>query len=104
MPAASPPEPASNKESMPARIGGKYRPVRVIGRGGMSVVYEVEHEVTHDRLALKLLRSVDDPDSATVVRFRREARVSSVLKSDHVARVLDADVDAQLGGAPFLVM
>ena len=37
-------------------------------------------------------------------RFKREARASARIKSEHVVRVTDADVAPELGGAPFLVM
>ena len=80
-------------------------PMRVLGRGGMSVVYEVEHEFTRDRLALKVLKgSAASLDPVAVVRFRREARVSALLRSEHVVRVFDADISSELDGAPFLVM
>src|SRR5262245_1027311 len=91
-------------DALPGRIGGKYRPLRVLGRGGMSVVYEVEHEVTLDRLALKLMHASAEGISADgLTRFRREARVWSLLKSPHVVRVIDADIDRVLGAA-YLVM
>jgi eukaryotic-like serine/threonine-protein kinase len=90
---------------LPSTIGAKYRPVRVIGSGGMSVVYEVEHAFTKDRLALKVLKgSAASLDPVALARFRREARVSALVKSEHIVRVFDADVAPELGGAPFLVM
>jgi len=86
---------------LPAEIAGRYRPIRVVGRGGMGIVYEVEHIHTGQRLALKLLTS---QPGASVERFKREARATSAIKSDHIVRVTDADVAPELGGAPFLVM
>ena len=86
---------------LPARIGGKYRPLRLLGKGGMGAVYEVEHEHTGQRLALKILTQ---QPGASVERFRREARAASLIKSDHIVRVTDADLAPELGGAPFLVM
>jgi serine/threonine-protein kinase len=71
----------------------------------MSIVYEVEHDFTGDRLALKVLKgSAAELDPADLARFRREARVSAAVKSEHIVRVVDADVAPELGGAPFLVM
>jgi serine/threonine protein kinase len=86
---------------LPPRIGGKYRPLRLLGKGGMGAVYEVEHEHTGQRLALKILTQ---QPGASVERFRREARAASLIKSDHIVRVTDADVAPELGGTPFLVM
>ena len=86
---------------LPARIGGKYRPIRLLGKGGMGAVYEVEHEHTGQRLALKVLTQ---QPGASVERFRREARAASLIKSVHIVRITDADQAPELGGAPFLVM
>src|SRR4051794_12424620 len=89
---------------LPALIAGRYVPVRVIARGGMGVVYEVEHATTGERLALKVIDLGAGAPPEMLGRFKREARASARIKSDHVVRVLDADVAPELGGAPFLVM
>ena len=89
---------------LPAAIGRKYRPLRLIAKGGMGAVYEVVHANTGEHLALKLMlaRSLLTPE--LVERFRREARIHSSVKSEHVVRVVDADVAPELDEAPFLVM
>jgi serine/threonine-protein kinase len=104
---APPPESERKPRSagaLPAVIGGKYRPLRLIAKGGMGAVYEVVHANTGQHLALKLMlaRSLLAPD--LVERFRREARIHGAVKSDHVVRVVDADVASELDDAPFLVM
>jgi serine/threonine-protein kinase len=104
-PGGAGPAPATTAaHPLPAVIGGKYRPVRLIARGGMGAVYEVVHANTGEHLALKLMlaRSLLAPE--LVERFRREARIHSSVKSEHVVRVLDADVAPELDEAPFLVM
>jgi hypothetical protein len=88
----------------PEIIASRYRVIRELGRGGMGVVYVVEHIHTGDHLALKLLLGKADQDAQAVERFKREARASARIKSDHVVKVVDADVAPELGGAPFLVM
>jgi serine/threonine protein kinase len=95
---------AASAVQLPATISGKYRPVRLIAKGGMGAVYEVIHANTGEHLALKLMlaRSLLSPE--LVERFRREARISSSVKSAHVVRVVDADVAPELDDAPFLVM
>ena len=62
------------------------------------------HANTGERLALKLMlaRSLLTPE--LVERFRREARITSSIRDDHVVRVLDADVARELDDVPFLVM
>ena len=89
---------------LPAALGRKYRPLRLIAKGGMGAVYEVVHANTGEHLALKLMlaRSLLTPE--LVERFRREARIHSSVKSEHVVRVVDADVAPELDEAPFLVM
>jgi serine/threonine protein kinase len=89
---------------LPPVLGGKYRPLRLIAKGGMGAVYEVVHTNTGAHLALKLMlaRSLLAPD--LVDRFRREARIHSSVKSEHVVQVVDADVAPELDDAPFLVM
>ena len=89
---------------LPPLIGGRYQPLRLIGRGGMGLVYEVEHAHTGERLALKVLVSQSHASGASVDRFKREARASARIKSENVVRVIDADVAPELDGAPYLVM
>ena len=38
---------------------GKLRVVRLLGAGGLGAVYEVEHELTKHRRALKLLQDAE---------------------------------------------
>jgi serine/threonine-protein kinase len=82
---------------------GKYRLVRVLGRGGMGVVYlaeradqEFEHQV-----AIKLMpRGLETAE--TERRFRLERQVLARLEHPHIARLLDGGVTDE--GYPFLVM
>lgn len=69
-------------------IGG-YRVVRMIGRGGMGVVYEAVQASLGRPVALKVLRPelADDPDF--VARFRREARLQASLEHPHVLSVYE---------------
>jgi serine/threonine protein kinase len=85
-------------------ISGRYKPLRVIAQGGMATVYEVEHVRTGERLALKVLTWGVGAPREVLERFKREARASAQIKSQYVVRVLDADVAAELDGAPILVM
>jgi eukaryotic-like serine/threonine-protein kinase len=83
-------------------LGGKYYLEEVIAEGGMGVVVAARHLVLGERVAVKLLRSslFDRDDSAR--RFLREARAMARLRSDNIARVLDAGEGPS--GAPYLVM
>src|SRR5262245_25167383 len=90
--------------NLPAVIASRYLPVRLIAKGGMGAVYEVEHARTGEHLALKVLLSGVGASADLLERFKREARASARIKSEHVVRVIDADEAPELDGAPFLVM
>jgi serine/threonine protein kinase len=88
----------------PAVIGGRYRVLSTLGRGGFGVVYLVEHVNTGDRLALKVLYGAASRDPTSLERFKREARASAKVRSDNVVKIVDADAAPELDGAPYLVM
>lgn len=71
------------------QIFGRHRILRVLGRGGMSVVYEAVHVDIGQRAALKLLH----PALATQVgyreRFFREALAASKVQHPGLVRVSD---------------
>ena len=76
------------------RIGSElagYRIERLLGRGGMSVVYLAEHVRLRRKVALKLLA----PDLASDERFRerflRESRLAASLDHSNIIPIYDAD-------------
>ncbi len=71
-----------------------YRVERVIGRGGMGVVYEAVQISVKRRVALKVLRPELAGDPAFVDRFRREARVQASLEHPNVVEVYDVGESA----------
>jgi serine/threonine-protein kinase len=83
-------------------VAGKYRLVRVLGEGGMGIVYEARHVRLRQRLAIKMVRPVLATRHNVVLRFEREARAAAQLRSVHVAKVID--VDATADGVPYIVM
>ena len=84
---------------------GKYRLIRLLGEGGMGVVFEAVNIATEGGVALKMLKpggGEDDGSSARTARMSREARAIARVKSRFVGRVLDfAQTDT---GAPVLVL
>jgi Protein kinase domain/WD domain, G-beta repeat len=79
---------------------GPYRIVRELARGGMGAVYEVEHEATGARYALKTLRFEALGDAQARRRFAREALALAEVHHPHVVRVHAADLEAS---PPYLV-
>lgn len=74
------------------RLGG-YRLLRMLGEGGMGLVYLAEQEQLGRLVALKLIRPELSASPSVVERFRREARAIARLRHPHVVTVLDAGED-----------
>ena len=84
-------------------IAGRYRIVRLLGRGGMGAVYEAIDEQTKRARAVKLMLEHKVDDAEARGRFEREARIAGGINSSLVVDVLDAGVDIERG-MPYLVM
>ena len=77
-------------------LGGKYRLLSQIGKGGMGTVWEAVELKLNRRVALKVIkpRGKDGKPSTTAVgRFLREFRAMSRLRSPHVVTVYDHGSD-----------
>ncbi len=82
-------------------LGGRYRLVRLLGKGGMGAVFEAEHTLIGRRFAIKVLLPGLVAEAGAVERFQKEAQACGRLASDHVVAVTDFGF---VEGAPFLVM
>ena len=70
-------------------LGGRYRLLERLGRGGMGTVYRAVHTLMDKRVAVKVLRGDHADDPEAVARFHREARSASRLDHEHCIRVTD---------------
>lgn len=70
-------------------IDGKYQIVRVIGEGGMGVVYEGLNTRIHRRVAIKVLHASLAGTGDVVARFEKEAQAAGRIGSKHIVEVLD---------------
>lgn len=83
-------------------LAGKFRVVSRLGEGGMGAVYEIEHELTKHRRALKLLHKSMAELPSVVERFLREASAAGRVGNPHIVETFDAGVLDT--GEPYLVM
>jgi serine/threonine-protein kinase len=83
-------------------LGKKFLVRRVIGAGGMGVVYEVEHVITKKLGALKLLHRSLASQPRAVERFVREASAAARIENPHIVETYDA---GELpSGEPYMFM
>lgn len=90
-----------NESSLPVAEFGPYRLKKVLGHGGMGVVYLAEREDLESLVAIKILRDAW-LSPARRERFAVEERTLAQLNHPFIARLYDADTTAD--GTPFFVM
>ena len=98
--AHAPPAPAADP-LIGMIVADRYRIVEAIGRGGMGIVYKVEHTRIGKLLAMKLLTGELSRNPDVVRRFKREALTVSKLSSPNTVQVFDFGVSE---GLTYLVM
>jgi len=67
----------------------RYRLLRPLGSGGVSVVFLAEHQAMKRRVALKVLTSSSAQNSSHVERFLREGQVLARLSHPHIVGLHD---------------
>jgi len=77
-------------------VAGQYRIERVLGRGGMGVVFEAVDEKLKRSVALKQLQGDYRASAEEAARFLQEARLVAQLKHPNVAEIYAAVEDAGL--------
>ncbi len=70
---------------------GKYKLLRLLGRGGMSSVYLAEHIVMKRLTAIKVLPYKLVKNSSYLERFYREAQAVAALDDPNIVRAYDVD-------------
>jgi serine/threonine protein kinase len=81
--------------------GGKYRIVRLLGKGGMGSVFEAENTLTQKRVAIKWMHAELATQLDAPARLLREAQASARVRHPNVVDVYDVGLE---GGTVFLVM
>jgi serine/threonine-protein kinase len=83
-------------------VNGRYQVIRMLGEGGMSVVYEVEHVKLKRQFALKRLLPMLTNNQEALVRFQREAELLASLHHPNVVEITDWDTLAD--GSPYMIL
>jgi eukaryotic-like serine/threonine-protein kinase len=79
-----------------------YRPLRLIGNGGMGSVYEVQHTFLGRRFALKVLHPFLNEDRQFADRVRVEAQATATVRHPGIVEIVDFWVADD--GRPCLLM
>ena len=82
-------------------VAGKYRIDRMIGAGGMGMVYKAVEIVTDTPVALKLMSSSSVPSEAAVKRLIEEGKTTRTIAHPNVVRTFDIGV---WNDAPYIAM
>jgi serine/threonine-protein kinase len=96
-PAADAASPAGDRDGRV--VGGKYRILGRLGRGGRGEVFRAMQLDLDREVALKLVMDTDEDARA---RFLHEARVAARIRHPSVVEIFDAGVDAD--GTPYCAM
>lgn len=99
----APPPDSPGPSRLPERIG-RYRPLRILGQGGMGVVYEAEQDEPRRRVALKVIRSEHVTENLRR-RFAHESVYLGRLQHPGIAQVYESGTaGTDEGPLPFIAM
>ena len=82
-------------------LGGRYRVVGLLGRGGMGEVYRADDLKLGQAVALKFLPAVVENDPSRLQRFLNEVKIARQISHPNVCRVYDV---GEVDGHHFLSM
>ncbi len=80
---------------------GSYRVLKVLGAGGMGVVFQAEDPRLNRMVALKVMLPALAASGSNKERFIREARAAAAIEHDHIVAIFQVDEDR---GVPFITM
>ena len=81
---------AAGAVERPGTVVGRYKLLRILGRGGMGIVYRAEQQYPVRRhVALKIIKPGMDSEQA-VLRFEAERQALALMDHPNIARVFDA--------------
>ena len=81
---------------------GNYRLVRLLGEGGMGMVFEAVHDGVGGKAAVKILRAEVSARADLAARFFNEARAANAIQHPGIVRIFDCGYTQS--NAAFLTM
>jgi len=73
-------------------LDGRYQIEKILGEGGMGLVYKARHVTLGKPLAIKVLRAEVSKDQEIVQRFRQEAQSATAIGNHHIIDISDFGV------------
>jgi predicted Ser/Thr protein kinase len=83
-------------------LDGRYEIEKVLGEGGMGLVYKARHTTLGKALAIKVLKAEVSKDAEIVQRFRQEAQSATSIGNHHIIDISDFGVLSD--GSTYFVM
>jgi len=96
-------EPTQNRDPLIGTVlDGRYSIEKVLGEGGMGLVYKATHTTLGKTLAVKVLRPEVSKNEEIVARFRQEAQSASAIGNQHIIDI--SDFGSLPDGSTYFVM
>jgi serine/threonine protein kinase len=80
---------------------GPYRILKVLGEGGMGVVFQAQDSTLERLVALKVMKPEASSSEVARKRFHQEARAAASIQHDHIVTIYHVGED---NGTPYLAM
>jgi serine/threonine protein kinase len=93
---------SSNVEQLIGQMLGPYRVEKLLGEGGMGIVYRAVHQALGQHVAIKVLRRNFADDEKALQRFFNEARAVGIVQHPGLVRI--HDYQQTQSGIAYIVM
>jgi serine/threonine protein kinase len=80
---------------------GQYRILKVLGEGGMGIVFQAQDATLERLVALKVMKPQTSTSDVSRKRFNQEARAAASIQHDHIVTIYHVGED---NGIPYLAM